>query len=109
MVTDGARLTQMELRETRTQSRTVDQLIRTLNRTRRNNTLYVRLLASDGGAVVKGEALPSLPPSVLAVLEADRNGGGVSTLGSVTLGEWQLPTDNAVSGVRTLTISVSPS
>jgi hypothetical protein len=57
---------------------------------------------------VNGESLPSLPPSVLAVVEADRNSGSVTTLNSVTLGEWQVPIDNAVSGARTLTISVSP-
>jgi hypothetical protein len=108
MVTDGLRLSQMELREARTQSRTVTQLIRTLNRTRRNNTLYVKLLAPDGGAVVNGEVLSSLPPSVLAVVEADRNNGSVNSVNSVTLGEWELPTDSAVTGLRTLALSVSP-
>ena len=109
MVTDGLRLTQIEQREARgSQTRTVAQLIRTLNKARRNDTLYIRLLGSDAGAVVNGESLPALPPSVLAVVESDRNSGGVGTLNSVTLGEWQIPIDNAVSGVRTLTITVSP-
>ena len=45
------------------------QMIRALNKARRNNTLYVKLLGSDAGAVVNGELLSSLPPSVLAVLE----------------------------------------
>ena len=34
----------------------------------------------DGGAVVKGESLSSLPPSVLAVMESDRNGGSFKPL-----------------------------
>jgi len=42
------------------------------------------------------------------VLEADRNGGNFNPLHSATLGEWELPTDHAVSGSRTLTITVSP-
>ena len=46
-------------------------------------------------------------PSVLAVLEADRNGGNFNPLHTATLGEWELPTDQAVSGSRTLTITVS--
>ena len=45
------------------------QLIRTFNKARRSNRLYVRLSAPDEGAIVNGEPLTSLPPSVLAVLE----------------------------------------
>jgi hypothetical protein len=108
MVSDGQRLTQAEQRKARAQQpRTVPQLIRTLNKVRPNNTLYVRLLRSDAGAVVNGELLTSLPPSVLAVLEADRSGGNFNPLASATLGEWEVSTDHAVSGVRTLTIPVS--
>jgi hypothetical protein len=45
---------------------------------------------------------------VLAVMEADRSGGNFNPLRSATLGEWEVPTGFAVSGVRTLTLSVSP-
>jgi hypothetical protein len=109
LVTDGSRLELAEQREARLpqQLRSVSQLIRALNKSRRNNTLYVKLLGSEAGAVVNGEALPSLPPSVLSVFEADRNGGNFNPLHSATLGEWELPTDHAVSGSRTLTVSVS--
>jgi hypothetical protein len=68
----------------------------------------VKLLSADAGAVIKGELLSSLPPSVLAVLEADRSGGNFNPLRSATLGEWEVPTGFAVSGVRTLTLTVSP-
>jgi hypothetical protein len=108
MVSDGSRLGQIEQREARLpQPRNVPQMIRTLNRARRNNTLYVKLLGSDAGAVVNGEVLSSLPPSVLGVLEADRNGGSFNALHSATLGEWELPTEHAVNGTRTLTLTVS--
>jgi hypothetical protein len=109
VVSDGQRLQQAEQRELRLpQPRSVDQIIRAFNRARRNNTLYVKLMSGDAGAVVNGEPLSSLPPSVLAVLEGDRTGGTFNTLNSATLGEWELPTDATVSGVRTLTIAVSP-
>ena len=53
LVSDGARLGQSELRELRSpQPRSVDQMIRALNKGRRNNTLYVKLLGSEAGAVV---------------------------------------------------------
>jgi len=108
LVSDGARLGQAEQREARTaQPRSVDLVIKSLNKARRNNTLYVKLLGSNAGAVVNGETLTSLPPSVLGVLEADRNGGTFNPLHSATLGEWELPTEHAVSGARTVTISIS--
>jgi hypothetical protein len=109
VVSDGQRLGVAEQREARvTQPRTVEQLVRTLNKGRRNNTLYVKLMSGDAGAVINGELLSSLPPSVLAVLEADRSGGNFNPLFSATLGEWEIPTAHAVSGVRTLTLAVSP-
>jgi hypothetical protein len=111
LVSDGSRLSQIEQRETRTpqQQRSVAQIIRALNKARRNNTLYVKLLGTDAGAVVNGEKLSALPPSVLAVIEGDRNSGGVNSLTSATMGEWELPTESAVTGTRTLSITLSSS
>ena len=107
MVSDGARLSQYEARELQIQplqTRGVPQMIRVLNNARKNNRLYIRLLGREGGAVVKGESLSSLPPSVLAVMEADRNGGNFRPLQSAMLGEWDLATEYAVIGSRTLTL-----
>jgi hypothetical protein len=107
MVSDGVRLSQWESRELQVQplqTRGVPQLLQILNSARRNNRLYVRLVARDGGAIVKGESLAALPPSVLAVMEADRSGGSFRPLQSAVLGEWEIPTDLAVTGSRTLTL-----
>lgn len=108
MVTDGRQLNQIEQREVRRalQPQSVAQIIRVLNETRRNNRVYVRLLTGTPGAVVNGEALTSLPPSVLAVLEGDRSGGDFTPIRSATLGEWELPMDSAVTGTRVLTIDL---
>ena len=108
LVADGGRLGQIEQRETRSsQPRSVNQIVRTLNRSRRGNTIYVKLLGSEPGAVVKGEPLTALPPSVLGVLESDRSNGSFNPLTNATLGEWHLATDHAVSGSKTLSITVS--
>jgi hypothetical protein len=108
LVSDGARLSLAEQREARSPSnKSVDQMIRSLNRGRRNNTLYVKLMSADAGAVVSGETLSSLPPSVLGVLEGERSGGNFNPLHNATLGEWELATDHAVSGIRTLTVTIS--
>jgi SpoIVB peptidase S55 len=108
MVSDGSRLAQWERREVRQPSepRSVPQMIRALNTARRNNRLYVRLLAADAGAVVSGQPLSALPPSVLSVLESDRSAGEFVPLRSATLGEWDLPMEYAVVGSRTLSITL---
>jgi len=107
MVSDATRLSQFEARELQVQpaqTRGVPQMLQVLNSARRNNRLYVRLVTRDGGAVVKGESLAALPPSVLAVMESDRDGGSFRALQSALLGEWEIPSDEAVTGSRTLTI-----
>ena len=107
MVADATRLSQFEARELQIQplqSRGLPQMMRVLNGARKNNRLYVRLVSRDGGAVVKGESLAALPPSVLAVMESDRSGGSFSPLQSTLRGEWEITTDQAVSGSRTLTL-----
>ncbi len=106
IVADGARLAQIEQRETRQtqQAQDVAQLVKAFNKARKNNRLYVRLVSAEAGAVVSGEALSALPASVLAVLDADRNGGSVGPLRSATLGEWAIATDYAVAGARFLSL-----
>ena len=108
LVTDGKQLNAVEQRELRRtlQPQSVAQLLRVLNETRRNNRIYVRLLTGTPGAVVKGEAMTALPPSVLSVLESDRNGGSFSPIRSATIGEWELAMGSAISGSRLLTIDV---
>jgi SpoIVB peptidase S55 len=109
MVADGTRLSQWEARELQVQplqTRDLNQMLRVLNNARKNNRLYIRLLGRDQGAVVKGESLSSLPPSVLAVLESDRNGGSFRPLQNAVLGEWDIATEHAVIGSRTLSLPI---
>ena len=108
MVSDGSRLAQWERREARQPAppRGVPQMIRALNNAHKNNRLYVRLLGVDAGAVINGESLSSLPPSVLGVIEADRNSGDFVPLRNTTLGEWDVLTDYAVVGSRLLAVNI---
>jgi hypothetical protein len=107
LVSDGGRLTQFEQSNIRTaQPKGLDQMVRLLNRARKNNRLYIRLLRQDAGAVVNGERLSSLPPAVLEVMESDRNGGSFAPLRNAAVGEWEIVTDSAVSGSRILTITI---
>ncbi len=107
MVADAPRLSQWEARELQvqpTQTRGIPQMIRLLNDAKKNNRLYVRMVTRDGGAVVRGESLAALPPSVLAVIESDRNGGSFRPLQSALMGEWEIVTGQVVTGSRTLTL-----
>lgn len=108
LVSDGAELAQRERQEIRQRrdARSIGQMIEALNTARKNNRVYVRLYSQDPGAVVRGQTLPSLPPSILAVLEGEGRGGSFTPLGSATLGEWEIESDHFVTGVRQLTINV---
>jgi hypothetical protein len=108
LVADADALTAMEQREMRQPfvPRDLDQLIRAINGLRRNNQIYTRLLRADDGAIVSGEYLQSLPPSVLSVLGARNESGSVIPIRTAAVWELALPTEYAVSGSRSLSLSV---
>jgi hypothetical protein len=110
LVADGTRMAQWEQREWRRalEVQSVNQLIRVFNTARKNNRLYVRLVSQAPGAIVNGEPMPSLPPSVLAVLDSSRDAGRTSPIRQAVIGEWDLPVSTAVVGSRTLTLNVEP-
>ena len=109
LVADATTISALERREShnRFEPRNLDQLIRALNALRKNNRLYVKLTSPDReGAIVAGEYLSSLPPSVMSVLEADRSSASYIPINSATLWEYELVTDYSLSGARVLEITV---
>jgi hypothetical protein len=108
LVADGTTLAQRERRDSAQalQATDLNQLIEALNGARKNNRLYVQLLRADAGAVVDGQRLTSLPPSVLGVLGADPGGRGFTPLRDAVVREWSIPLDHLVSGSRVLTIDL---
>ena len=108
LVADAATLDRREVRAGRQpqQARSLPQLIRALSTGRQQDRLYVQLLASRPGAVVRGQPRAGLPPSVLAVLDGDRAGGDVTRLREATLGEWEVPIGYVTSGSRQLSFAV---
>ena len=108
MVSDALRLVQADPRDpSPAQMRSLPQILKTLSDVRHNNRFYVRLVTPDAGAVVRGEALVSLPSSVISVMEGDRQGGSFRGLGTALSGDWEVPFDYVVSGTRTLTIPIN--
>jgi hypothetical protein len=110
MVADAETLSSVERREARAGfvPKDFDQLIRAINSLRKNNRLYVRLTRPDAaGAIVAGEYLTALPPSVMGVLEADDSSSGFTPLGTSTFWEHEIKTDYSVSGARILNLHVA--
>jgi hypothetical protein len=108
LVADGATVTSMEQREMRQPfvPKDLDQLIRAINGLRRNNHVYARLLRAEEGAIVGGEYLQSLPPSVMAVLGGSAENGNVIPLRTASVWDFALPTEYAVSGSRLLSLTI---
>jgi hypothetical protein len=107
LVADAPTLSALEQRELKPgKPRTVAELVESLNATRRNNRLYVRLLSSTAGAVVAGETLPALPASTRDILGADRSMAS-APLSRTVIGAWELRLDRVIRGSRELPITLT--
>ncbi|MBN1568377.1 MAG: hypothetical protein JXA73_11065 [Acidobacteria bacterium] len=89
--------------------RDLTQLIRFINNLRKNDHLYARFFRQEPGAVVKGEGLPGLPPSMLSILRSERKVGALTSIHMSTLMEYEMPrTEYMVSGAKALKLIVKP-
>jgi SpoIVB peptidase S55 len=81
-------------------------LVAELNKARRNNRIYVRLIRQSPGTVVAGETLPALPASVRSAFDADKS-VPTAPLMKTVVGAWEHRMDRAVIGSRQLTITLT--
>jgi hypothetical protein len=108
LVSDALTLSSLEQRELRpARPSNWPALLAQLNTARRNNRLYVRLLATSAGAVVGGDTLPALPASVRTVLDEDKTVASAPVARTV-VGAWERRMSRAVRGSRELTITLRP-
>ena len=111
MVADGTSLMSVDAEEQGDEvvPRDLTQLIKFINNIRKNDRLYIRLYRQEAGAVVKGEGLPGLPPSILSILKSERSAGGMSPIQTSPYMEYELPpSDYVISGSKTLNLSIKP-
>ena len=111
LVGDGTTMTGMELKRSPAGvPMDLKTVIRELNKLRRNDRLYVRVLSNQRGAVIRGEELPSLPPSMIGLLDSDRaSSGNVTSMGSSAVAEYELPQSKyVIQGQQSLTLTVKP-
>jgi hypothetical protein len=110
VVGDGASVNQTELRAqaaTEFLPKDLSQLVRAINRLKKNNRLYVKVIKQTTGAIVNNEEMPALPPSVLLTLGSQRTSGGYTPLSVATLAERELPPSKfLIVGQEAITINV---
>jgi hypothetical protein len=111
LVGDGTTITSGELRRGPSSVPSgLQQAINELNKLRKNDRLYVKILNSDPGVMIGGAELPSVPPSLAAVLNTDRSSSRtVSGTRSSTIREYELPQSKyVIQGQRALNLTVKP-
>ena len=85
------------------------QLVRALNRMRRNNRVYALLMAPQRSFVMQGDEYPSPPPSLLQTFMADpASASNVVFSGTSVVGDFETkPTPYAIHGQKTLILKVA--
>lgn len=77
-----------------------------LNKEHSNNRLYVSLLEADPEAMVADKVMPTLPLSVMNVMEGMRGTQEMVVLGESSVNEASTALDYMVSGAQLLTINI---
>jgi hypothetical protein len=110
LVADGTSIDRAELNRTgrRILPKNPQQLVRAINKLRRNNRLYARLSRLEPGFVIQGENFPSPPPSIARIFSSDPSlTAEVSPTFLSTVADYELaPLPSLVSGVKTITVMV---
>ncbi|HEU4391735.1 MAG TPA: SpoIVB peptidase S55 domain-containing protein [Blastocatellia bacterium] len=107
VVGDGTTLSTGEVRGAEFAPKDLGQLVRAINKLKKNNRLYAKVMRSGVGAVVNNEEMPTLPPSVLATLGSQRTSGGFIPLSVATLTEQELPQSQfVITGQQAIAITV---
>lgn len=87
--------------------RELGQLVEAINKTKKNDRLYLKLLRPAPGVVIGSNELPNLPPSVVATLNNERTSGGYTPLMLSPVYERELPpAEFVISGQQVIAVTV---
>ena len=87
--------------------RTLAELVRTINRVKLPDRLYVQTSRTTQGAIIGVNEMPNLPPSVLATLNNERTAGGIKPVVQTIVSETEVPpAEFVIGGQQTITIEV---
>jgi len=83
------------------------QLIKAINNLKKNDRLYIRLVREQAGAIISGEGMPDLPPSLLALYGSRKTSGELKSMGEVIYVEHELPaTEFVLNGRQEISVNV---
>jgi len=110
VIGDAASMAQVEMSQYKRGTfmpRSLDQLVRVLNNLRKNNRIYFKIIASKPGLFLKGEEMPSLPPTMKSMFTSPRAAASAPTeLNKSTLSEYQLPLPYVFNGAVMIPIRI---
>jgi hypothetical protein len=85
----------------------LQQLIKAINNLKKNDRLYIRLAREQAGAIISGEGMPDLPPSLLAIYGSRKTAGELTPIGEVIYVEHELPaTEFVLNGRQEISVNV---
>jgi hypothetical protein len=85
----------------------LDELIRTINKIKVADRLYLQAVRTSSGAVLGVNEMPNLPPSVLSTMNSNRVAGAFKPTVQTVIAEQTLePSEFIVSGQQTLSIEI---
>ena len=111
VVADSESMRQLEASQYRMQTfvpRSLNQLLRILNNQRKNNRIYVKIIASKPGLFLKGEEMPNLPETMKSMFSSPRSATSSPTeLDKSTLMYYQLPVPYVFRGLAVIPVKIN--
>jgi len=111
VVADSESMRQLEASQYKVQSfvpRSLNQLLRILNNQRKNNRIYVKVIASKPGLFLKGEEMPNLPETMKSMFASPRSATSSPTeLDKSTLMYYQLPVPYVFRGLAVIPVKIN--
>lgn len=87
--------------------RSLSQLIRMLNSLRKNNRIYLKIIASKPGLFLRGEEMPNLPPTMKSMFSSARAATSAPTeLSKSTLSYYQHPVPYVFKGAAVIPLKI---
>ena len=110
IVADAASMAKIEMSQYRTATfvpRNLSQLVRMLSNLRKNNRIYIKVIASKPGIFLRGEEMSNLPPSMRSMFASPRAAASSPTeLTRSTLMEYQLPIPYVFRGEAVIPVKI---
>jgi len=110
VVADATSMARIEMSQYRSATfipRNLSQLVRMLSNLRKNNRIYIKMIASKPGIFLRGEEMSNLPPSMKSMFASPRAAASSPTeLTRSTLMEYQLPIPYVFRGEAVIPVKI---